>query len=160
MSAPDMASHAASSLQPRVGAGVLLVDDRERVLLTLRKAAPEAGCWSILGGKVDFLETVNDCAIREAYEESGVRVSIERLLCITDHLLPAENQHWVSPSYLARIVEGEAYNREPHKAHEVRWFGLGELPENLTMTARNAINAYLGLSAAAETGIRNAAPSK
>ena len=137
-----MASHAASILQPRVGAGVLLVDERERVLLTLRKAAPEAGCWSILGGKVDFLETVKDCAIREAYEESGVRVAIERLLCITDHLLPAENQHWVSPSYLARIVEGEAYNREPHKSEEVRWFGLGELSENLTMTARNAINAY------------------
>ncbi|HUE42448.1 MAG TPA: NUDIX domain-containing protein [Candidatus Sulfotelmatobacter sp.] len=141
-----MSSHAASVLQPRVGAGVLLVDERERVLLTLRRAAPEAGCWSILGGKVDFLETVKDCAIREAYEEAGVRVAIERLLCITDHLLPGENQHWVSPSYLARIVEGEAYNREPHKSEDLRWFGLDELPENLTMTARNAIAAYRGLS--------------
>ena len=141
-----MATHAASVLQPRVGAGVLLLDERGRVLLTLRKAAPEAGSWSILGGKVDFLETVKDCAIREAYEEAGVRIAIERLLCITDHLLPAENQHWVSPSYLARIVEGEAYNREPHKSEDVRWFGLDELPENLTMTARNAIVAYCGLS--------------
>ncbi len=139
-----MASHAASILQPRVGAGVLLVDEHERVLLTLREAAPEAGCWSILGGKVDFLETVQDCAIREAYEEAGVRVAIERLLCITDHLLSAENQHWVSPSYLARIVEGDAYNREPHKSEVVQWFGLDELPENLTMTARNAIVAYRG----------------
>jgi 8-oxo-dGTP diphosphatase len=137
-----MASHAASILQPRVGAGVLLVDERERVLLALRTVAPEAGCWSILGGKVDFLETVQDCAVREAYEEAGVRVAIERLLCITDHMLPAENQHWVSPSYLARIVEGEAYNREPHKSEDLRWFGLDELPENLTMTARNAIAAY------------------
>jgi 8-oxo-dGTP diphosphatase len=141
-----MASHAASALQPRVGAGVLLLDQRGRVLLTLRKAPPEAGYWSILGGKVDFLETVQDCAIREAYEESGVRIAIERLLCITDHLLPAENQHCVSPSYLARIVEGEAYNREPHKSEEVRWFGLDELPENLTMTAKNAIRAYRELS--------------
>jgi len=137
-----MASQAASVLQPRVGAGVLLVDDRERVLLTLRKGAPEAGSWSILGGKVDFLETVQDCAVRESYEEAGVRIAIERLLCITDHLLPAENQHWVSPSYLARIVEGQAYNREPHKSEDLRWFGFSELPENLTMTARNAINAY------------------
>jgi 8-oxo-dGTP diphosphatase len=93
---------------------------------------------------VDFLETVKDCAIREAYEEAGVRIAIERLLCITDHLLPAENQHWVSPSYLARIVEGEAYNREPEKSEFVKWFGLDELPDNLTMTARNAIAAYRG----------------
>lgn len=141
-----MTSHASSILQPRVGAGVLLVDERQRALLTLRRAAPEAGCWSILGGKVDFLETVKDCAVREAYEEAGVRIEIERLLCITDHLLPEENQHWVSPSYLARIVEGEAYNREPHKSVELRWFGLDELPGNLTMTARNAIAAYRGPS--------------
>jgi hypothetical protein len=43
-------------------------------------------------------------------------------------------------------LSGEAYNREPHKSEEVRWFGLDELPENLTMTARNAIVAYCGLS--------------
>ena len=153
-----MASHAAFVLQPRVGAGVLLVDEGKRVLLTLRKNAPEAGCWSILGGKVDFLETVQDCAIREAYEEAGVRIAIQRLLCITDHLLPAENQHWVSPSYLARILKGEAYNREPHKSEDLRWFALDELPVNLTMTARNAIAAYRGLLA--EPAATTAAPQE
>jgi 8-oxo-dGTP diphosphatase len=141
------ASQSSSGLQPRVGAGVLLLDASGRVLLTLRKLPPEAHHWSILGGKVDFLETVQDCAIREAFEEAGVRIVIDRLLCITDHLLPAENQHWVSPSYLARIVEGEAHNREPEKAAELRWFGLDELPVNLTMTARNAIGAYRALMA-------------
>jgi hypothetical protein len=67
----------------------------------------------------------------------------------------------VSPSYLARIIEGEAYNREPHKSEEVRWFGLDDLPEKLTMTAKNAINAYRGLpGAAAETGDGNTTPLK
>jgi hypothetical protein len=37
--------------QPRVGVGVLLVDQYRRVLLTLRKLPPEAGCWSIVGGQ-------------------------------------------------------------------------------------------------------------
>jgi 8-oxo-dGTP diphosphatase len=141
------ASQSSFGRQPRVGAGVLLLDADRRVLLTLRKLPPEAHHWSILGGKVDFLETVQDCAIREAFEEAGVRIAIDRLLCITDHLLPAENQHWVSPSYLARIVEGKVCNREPEKAEEVRWFGLDELPANLTMTARNAIAAYRSLTA-------------
>jgi hypothetical protein len=31
-----------------------------------------------------------------------VHVRIEMLLCVTDHLLPQENQHWVSPAYLGR----------------------------------------------------------
>jgi len=41
-------------------------------------------------------------------------------------------------------VEGEARNREPHKSEDLRWFGLDELPEKLTMTARNALSAYRG----------------
>ena len=130
------------SSQPRVGVGVLLTDNRGRVLLTLRKLPPETGCWSIVGGKVDFLETLEHCAIREAREEVGVEISLRALLCVTNHCLPDENQHWVSPAYLGQVLSGEATNREPGKTREVRWFSLDELPSNLTMTARNAINAF------------------
>jgi 8-oxo-dGTP diphosphatase len=128
---------------PRVGVGVLLLDPPDRVLLTLRKRAPEAGCWSIVGGKLDFLENLEQCAVREAREEAGVDIELIRLLCVTDHLLPDENQHWVAPAYLGRIVKGEARNCEPDKTHELKWFALGSVPNNLTMTAHNAIVAYL-----------------
>jgi 8-oxo-dGTP diphosphatase len=132
--------------QPRVGVGVLLVDrhgdPQGRVLLTLRKFAPEAGCWSIVGGKLDFLEPLEDCAIREAFEEVGLTIAIDSLLCVTDHILPAEGQHWVSPAYLGRVLGGEARKREPEKTQEVQWFRFDELPQKLTMTARSAIEAY------------------
>jgi 8-oxo-dGTP diphosphatase len=128
--------------RPRVGVGVLIVDERARVLLTLRNLPPEAGCWSIVGGKLDYLETLQKCAVRETHEEVGLDVSIAALLCVTDHLLPQESQHWVSPAYLGRVVKGEAKNCEPHKTDQVRWFALNDLPANLTMTARNAIEAY------------------
>jgi 8-oxo-dGTP diphosphatase len=128
---------------PRVGVGVLLVDAQGRVLLTLRKRSPEAGCWSIVGGKVDFLEKLEQCAVREAHEEAGVEVELLRLLCVTDHVLPNEGQHWVAPAYLGRVIGGEPRNCEPDKTLEVKWFALSSVPENLTMTARNAIAAYL-----------------
>jgi ADP-ribose pyrophosphatase len=130
------------SSHPRVGVGVLILDDLGRVLLTLRNLPPEAGRWSIVGGKLDYLETLEECALREAREEVGVDVQIDALLCVTDHLLPHENQHWVSPAYLGRVSGGEAKNCEPQKTREVRWFPLSNLPLNLTMTARNAIHAY------------------
>ena len=128
--------------QPRAGVGVLLVDELGRVLLTLRKLPPEADCWSILGGKLDFLEALEECAIREAHEEAGVEIVIERILCVTDHRLPSEGQHWVSPAFLGRIVSGEPRNCEPDKTQQVAWFPLDQLPPNLTMTARNAVQAY------------------
>ena len=128
--------------RPRVGVGVLIVDHHCRVLLTLRNLPPEAGCWSIVGGKLEYLETLQDCAVREALEEVGVAISIEGLLCVTDHLLPHESQHWVSPAYWGRVASGRAKNCEPRKTREVRWFPLDQLPPNLTITARNAIDAY------------------
>jgi len=132
---------------PRVGVGVLILHPPDQVLLTLRKRAPEAGRWSIVGGKVDFLETLDQCAIREAREEAGVEVEIVRLLCVTDHVLPGEGQHWVAPAYLGRIVKGEGRNCEPDKTQELKWFALTGVPPNLTMTARNAIAAYLASEA-------------
>lgn len=138
------------AFHPRVGVGVLLIDEQGRVLLTLRNRPPEAGCWSIVGGKVDFLETLEQCAIREAREEVGLEISLRSLLCVTDHCLPGENQHWVSPAYLGQILSGKATNCEPSKTREVRWFSLDQLPPNLTMTARNAIAAYTLQSSVAE----------
>jgi 8-oxo-dGTP diphosphatase len=128
--------------QPRVGVGVLLVDELGSVLLTLRKFPPEAGCWSIVGGKLDFLEPLESCAVREAFEEVGLKIAIDSLLCVTDHILPEEGQHWVSPAYLACVLAGEARNCEPEKTRDVQWFRFDELPLKLTMTARNAIEAY------------------
>jgi 8-oxo-dGTP diphosphatase len=133
---------------PRVGVGVLLVDRHQRALLTLRTLPPEAGCWSIVGGKLDFLESLEQCAIREAREEVGVDIAIQSLLCVTEHLLPGEHQHWISPAFLAQILAGRPFNREPDKTQEVRWFPIDGLPANLTVTARNAIEAYRGRSTA------------
>jgi 8-oxo-dGTP diphosphatase len=134
--------------QPKVGVGILLVDESGRLLLTLRRRPPEAGCWSIVGGKLDYLETLEQCTVREALEEVGAAIFIDSLLCVTDHLVPAEGQHWVSPAYLARVSSRDTRNCEPDKTQEVRWFPIDGLPPNLTITARNAIEAYKRRSAA------------
>ena len=135
------AANSALAPLPKVGVGVLLLDANNRVLLTLRKFPPEAGRWSIVGGKLDFRESLEGCAIREAREEVGLTISIERLLCVTNHIIATENDHWVSPAFLGRIIAGEAHNCEPHKAAAVAWFDLHNLPPNLTITAHNAILA-------------------
>ena len=127
---------------PRVGVGVLLVDKLDPFLLTLRDRPPEAGCWSIVGGKVDYLETLEQCAVRETREEVGLEIRLVRLLCVTDHHLPQEGQHWVSPAYLGEVLACEARNCEPEKTRQVSWFPLANFPPNLTITARNAIAAY------------------
>lgn len=129
---------------PRVGVGVLILNNAQEVLLTLRKRPPESGHWSIAGGKVEFMETLEETAVREAREETGLDVELVRLLCVTDHLIPAEEQHWVAPAYLARVVGGQLANLEPDTTKAVRFFPLNALPERLTLTAKNALAALHG----------------
>ena len=48
---------------PRVGCGAAIVRDG-RILLFKRLRPPEAGRWSLPGGKVDFLESIEDAVAR------------------------------------------------------------------------------------------------
>ena len=63
---------AMSARAPGVGCGAAIVRDG-RLLLVKRRQAPEAGHWSLPGGKVDFGERVEDAVRRErSREEVGV----------------------------------------------------------------------------------------
>jgi hypothetical protein len=62
---------------PKVGLGVLIVGANNRALLRLRRRPPEAGFWSIVGGKLDYLETLEACAFVKLARKS------ESMLCWT-----------------------------------------------------------------------------
>lgn len=70
--------------QPRVGCGAAIVRDG-RILLIKRKRAPEAGCWGLPGGKVDWLEPVERAVCREIEEELGIALERATLLCVGSH---------------------------------------------------------------------------
>lgn len=130
----------ASRAEPRVGCGALILREG-KVLLVLRRRPPEAGCWGIPGGKVDWMEPVPDALDREIAEEIGVRVTAKRLLAVVDHLTPEEDQHWVAPAYLVDAFEGEPRLLEPDALGGMDWFPLDALPDRLTKPTRVALAA-------------------
>lgn len=59
-----------------------IVRHEGRVLVARRDAQqPMAGFWEFPGGKVDHGESVEDCLVRELYEELGVVARTNRILC-------------------------------------------------------------------------------
>ena len=62
-------------LNPKVVAGTIPEQDG-RVLLTRRSINPGRGLWTFPGGFVDFGETVEDAAVRETFEETGLKVDL------------------------------------------------------------------------------------
>jgi mutator protein MutT len=128
-----------------LGCGALIINDRDETLLMLRSknSKNEAGYWSKPGGSVEYGETVEDAVKREIKEELGVEIELLDSLGHTNHIIPAENQHWLAISYSAKIVAGEPVICEPHKCDEIKWFGLDELPEKITQTTKEPIDYYL-----------------
>ncbi len=125
-----------------VGCGAFIVNENNELLLQLRNKSPEKEFWCIPGGRLERFEKFEDAVKREVMEETGVEVEVIDLLGICDHIIPNENAHWVSPSYLCKITKGEPQIKEPTKHLDLKWFEIDNLPEKLTITTKDAVKNY------------------
>lgn len=121
-----------------VGVGALLVNDAGEIFLAQRGplAKNERGLWEFPGGSVEFGETMAKALQREMMEEFGIQIEVGELLDVADHILPEEGQHWVSPTYLCRVVSGEPRIMEPGKCSAIGWFDPHTVPKQLSKISR------------------------
>lgn len=113
-----------------VGVGVIIVKDG-KILMGLRKGKHGTGTWSIPGGKLDYMEELEDCARREVYEETSLRIKNLRQLTTTNNMFKDEDKHSVSIIFLADYDGGEVRVMEPEKCAEWRWCDWDDLPQPL-----------------------------
>jgi len=113
---------AARLLRPRfrVAVAALVFDEQGRILLfkhTYRKFA-----WGIPVGGLEYGEQPEEGVIREFYEESGLTISIEKLLFADSSKL----FHHVTLIYLCKVFNGEF--RESYEVSEMKYFEVNDLP--------------------------------
>jgi|SRR5437879_4481154 len=115
---------------PLVGVGAIIIDEG-RVLLVKRGHPPLAGEWSIPGGVLELGETLREAAIREAWEETCLRVETAELLGVYDRVLRDDEgrtlYHFVLIDFLCRPVAGAAEAADD--ANEVGWFTPAEIAD-------------------------------
>lgn len=124
---------------PRVGVGILITRN-EQVLLLKRRNVHGSGSWSTPGGHLDYGETPEECAVREAKEETGLDVTAVRFRAVTNDLFEAEGRHYITLWMVGECPSGEAVVNAAYEMSEVGWSGWDELPEPLFLPLRNLLD--------------------
>jgi 8-oxo-dGTP diphosphatase len=131
-----------------VGTGAMVFNSEGKVFLSKRgpNARNDAGKWDFPGGSVEFGETCKGAIKREIREEFGIEIEILDMIELVDHIMPEQGQHWVSPSYVARLTKGTPKIMEPKKISEIKWIDLKDIdPRGLSEASKSNLKRYIEL---------------
>ncbi|MCM1285929.1 MAG: NUDIX domain-containing protein [Acetobacter sp.] len=109
-------------------AGCIIFDEQGRLLLQKRS---DCNQWGILGGMVEYGESVAEAAIREIKEESGLDVKITSLFGVySKYYAEYTNGDKAQPIvhlFKAEIIGGELIERN-NETLELKFFDLNDVP--------------------------------
>lgn len=126
---------------PKVGIGVLIINKASEILLGLRKSQHGEGLWGPPGGHLELMESFEDCAIREAYEETGLIIETPKFFALTNDAYEEEGKHYISIFMIARLLNNQqVINREPDNFKKWQWFSPNHLPSNLFLPLKQLVN--------------------
>ncbi|MBG0775572.1 MAG: NUDIX hydrolase [Desulfovibrionaceae bacterium] len=107
---------------------VVIYDASRGVVLVRRRNEPHG--WALPGGFVDYGETLERAAVREAREETGLDVELVALLGVYSDPARDARLHTVSTVFTARAADLSTLAGGDDAA-EARFFAVGRRPEPL-----------------------------
>ena len=125
---------------PKVAVGTIIRDDRNHIVLVRRAIEPGFGKWVFPGGFVDRGEEVQSAAVREAREESGLEIRLDRLINVYSYPGRAP----VIIVYAATMIGGCLACDD--ESSEASFFAPEEIPwgELAFRSTYEALREYLG----------------
>lgn len=125
---------------PAPGVGFFLLNGN-RVLLAVRGREPAKGKLDIPGGFIEAGESAEDAVVREAEEETGLRVSVVAYLGSFPDVYGDRAAPTLTFVYVVRREAGELQAKDD--VAELRWFPLDAVPDDLAFAHQPAAVAKL-----------------
>ena len=126
--------------RPHVGVGVI-IEKNDTVLLMKRKGSIGENTWSFPGGKLEKFESIEDCAIREAKEETNLNIFNISIDKCTNDIFLNDNVHYVTVFVRCKFT-GQAQIMENNKCSDMGWFNKNKLPKDLFPPLKEYISKY------------------
>ena len=120
----------------------ILITKNSSLVLIKRKNPPLG--WALPGGFVDYGESLEEAAVREAQEETSLKVELIRQLGSYSDPVRDKRMHTITTVFLARIVTGELDAKDD--AALARFFKFSELPKKIVFDHERIIADYIKVS--------------
>lgn len=122
---------------PALAVDIIIEMGNGGIVLIRRKNPPHG--WAIPGGFVDYGESMETAAVREAEEETMLKITLTRQMHTYSDPSRDPRFHTVSSVYVA-VAEGEPQGADD--AMEARIFKMNALPENIVFDHRKILADY------------------
>lgn len=83
-----------------------MVVSKDNKILLVRHKKGNQRYWVLPGGRLEYGETFEECAVRELKEETGLDVEFERFLFLSEAIAPDRSRHIVNIFIKAKVVGG------------------------------------------------------
>jgi 8-oxo-dGTP diphosphatase len=111
----------------------------DRVLLGERLNSHGSGTWAFPGGHLELNESIEACARREVYEETGLYIKNIQKAAFTNDIFHDEKKHYVTLFIRAEYDSGQLQLKEPEKCKQWKWFKWNDFPEPLFLSLENLL---------------------
>lgn len=116
----------------------IIIETPKGIVLIERKNPPHG--WAIPGGFVDYGESLEDAARREALEETSLVVTLKNLLYVYSQPQRDPRQHTISAVFIAKA---KGIPRAADDAKNLHVFSLSQLPKELAFDHAQILRDYL-----------------
>ncbi|WP_042220941.1 NUDIX hydrolase [Oceanobacillus manasiensis] len=105
---------------------VLLYDHSEERILMVKNKGMDSSYYTLPGGAVEIGETLEDAAIREVIEETGLSVELDGVLAVSEAFLEQRGHHAIFFTFRGKVVGGKINIMYPEEIEEVTWMNAEE----------------------------------
>ncbi|MDB5193328.1 MAG: bis(5-nucleosyl)-tetraphosphatase, asymmetrical [Segetibacter sp.] len=119
-----------------IAAGGIVENEEGKILLIFRR-----GKWDLPKGKLDDGETIEECAVREVEEETGLRnIKLGELVGVTNHYYNEKGKDLLKESHWYAMKVTGQQNLVPQleeDIHELKWVSEHEIQPYMSNTFNN-----------------------